>query len=91
MLKSNINVPFQKEEVSAELLTFHEVVNHMQEDEEEVINDHSVMVEVSMIMKAFAFLDDQKIKQTEACVIIYSISGLDDSYNEMDITAHSNM
>lgn len=36
----------QKEEVSAELLTFHEVVNHMQEDEEEVIDDHRVITEV---------------------------------------------
>ena len=33
--------------MSAELLTFHEVVNHMQEDEEEVIDDHRVITEVS--------------------------------------------
>ena len=38
---------FQKEEVSAELLTFHEVVNHMQEDEEEVIDDHREITEVN--------------------------------------------
>ena len=45
--KKNSICNWQKEEVSAELLTFHEVVNHMQEDEEEVIDDHRVITEVS--------------------------------------------
>ncbi len=39
----------QEDEVSEELLTFHEVVNHMQEQEEEVIDDHRFLCEVSMI------------------------------------------
>ena len=37
---------FQEEEVSAELLNFHEVVNHMQEAEEEVIDNHRALLEV---------------------------------------------
>ncbi len=32
--------------MSEELLTFHEVINHMQEQEEEVIEDHRALVEV---------------------------------------------
>ena len=38
----------QEEEVSEELLTFHEVVNHMQEAEEEIIDDHRTLIEVSI-------------------------------------------
>ncbi|KAL5020939.1 hypothetical protein ScPMuIL_000094 [Solemya velum] len=33
------------EEVSDELLTFHEVVNHMQEMEEEIIDDHKALID----------------------------------------------
>ncbi len=40
----------QKEEVSAELLTFHEVINHMQEDEEEVIDGHRAVTEVITVV-----------------------------------------
>ena len=32
--------------MSAELLNFHEVVNHMQEAEEEVIDNHRALLEV---------------------------------------------
>ena len=32
--------------MSEEVLEFHEVVNHMQEMEEEVIDDHRTMIEV---------------------------------------------
>ncbi|KAL3868187.1 hypothetical protein ACJMK2_041019 [Sinanodonta woodiana] len=34
-----------QEEVTDELLTFHEVVNHMQEMEEEIIDDHKMLIE----------------------------------------------
>ena len=32
--------------MSEELLTFHEVINHMQEQEEQLIDDHRFLVEV---------------------------------------------
>ncbi|KAK2178304.1 hypothetical protein NP493_548g00029 [Ridgeia piscesae] len=35
----------QDEEASEELLTFHEVVNHMQEQEEQIIDDHRTLIE----------------------------------------------
>ncbi|XP_069127828.1 kinesin-like protein KIF2A isoform X1 [Argopecten irradians] len=35
------------EEVTDEMLTFHEVVNHMQEIEEEVIDDHKSIIEIT--------------------------------------------
>ena len=38
----------QVEEVSEEMLTFHEVVNHMQEQEEEVIDGHRTLFEASV-------------------------------------------
>lgn len=38
---------FQQEEVSDELLTFHEAVNHMQELEEQVVDSHRSLLEVS--------------------------------------------
>lgn len=40
---------WQQEEVSEELLTFHQVMNKMQEMEEEVQDDHKSMVEVSSL------------------------------------------
>ena len=40
-------IMFQQEEVSDDLLTFHEVVNHMQEMEEDIIDDHRSLIEVS--------------------------------------------
>jgi hypothetical protein len=39
-------VVVQEEEVSQEMLTFHEVINHMQEQEEEVIDAHREVIEV---------------------------------------------
>ena len=39
----------QEEEVSEEMLTFHEVVNHMQEQEEEVIDSHREIIEVFVL------------------------------------------
>ena len=35
--------------MSEELLEFHEVVNHMQEQEEEVIDDHKGLIEVTQL------------------------------------------
>ena len=32
------------------MLTFHEVINHMQDAEEEVIDDHRTTIEVSIII-----------------------------------------
>lgn len=39
------------EEVSDDLLTFHEVVNHMQEMEEEIIDDHKAIIDVSNVYR----------------------------------------
>ena len=47
------------------MLTFHEVVNHMQEDEEEVINDHSVMVDVRFLF----YIYEKNCKKLHPCVI----------------------
>lgn len=35
--------------MSQELLTFHEVVNHMQEQEEEIIDSHRTLFEVLFV------------------------------------------
>ena len=47
MSSSKLWVVWQEEEVSEDLLTFHEVVNHMQEAEEEILDDHRVVIDVS--------------------------------------------
>lgn len=40
-------VELQQDEVSEDLMTFHEKVNHMQELEEEIIDDQKSLIEVS--------------------------------------------
>ena len=37
----------QQDEVSDDLLTFHEAVNHMQDMEEEIIDDQKALIDVS--------------------------------------------
>ena len=41
---------FQEEEVSQDLLTFHEVINHMQEQEEQVLDEHHNLIQVSLAL-----------------------------------------
>jgi hypothetical protein len=41
-------IALQQDEVSEDLMTFHEKVNHMQELEEEIIDDQKSLIEVSI-------------------------------------------
>lgn len=38
----------QQDEIPDELLTFHEAVNHIQEMEEDIIDDHKSLIEVCL-------------------------------------------
>ena len=41
---------YQQDEVSEDMMTFHEKVNHMQELEEQIQDDHRVLIDVSQPM-----------------------------------------
>lgn len=53
----------QQDEVSDDLMTFHEKVNHMQELEEEIQDDQRVLIEVWLLYSDIAqkFPDKYKI------------------------------
>lgn len=79
--KRTVLVLFQEEEVSPQLFTFHEVVSQLVEMEEQVLEDHRAVFQVTHLYYGFILLElgfHVNIPlQCDICVVLKSFKQLE--------------